>query len=1640
MKKTGNILRTVAISTAIALAFLVVISGTVSAEYVADLTVLWSSGLSDNVNAVFVADLDNNGQKEVIAGTRDNKVFLLDSNGNTKWSKTVGSAVTQVYAADTDGDGIKEVIAGTDYNDLGKVYAFDTNGNLQWTFQTGAKHYWPDNKLNVRVIIAGDVDNDAKEEVVVGSTHYYWFPSRICVLGENGILEGEYWNPGYMYSIEISDLENDGSNEIIAGFVNNDYGYEGAVAVFDGNNVGGEAPAYANGFDYNAGTQRWYWHSGVDHSSINSIYAFDVGADGDKEIVCGAQDNRVYLLNSNGGVVWTYATAGTVSSVYAADIDADGKGEIIAGSSDKNMYCLEHTKSLKWKYQTGGSARIPFAGDLDNDGASEIVAVSDKVYVLNSAGKLKYSYSGSGKVYVADLGTDGTKEIVLGSGASVYALSATVSDALSPEANLDIILKLASYYDESSDYVSNNWDKAVEIYNPSLTDKERQDIQNELAKKFPKLDFTAEEIAEEIINFQYYISNIIIEGKTVTFTKADKGTLVNDNGVERSLDIQIPFDKIELKASLGKCVMTVTSGDTQFSMMLEPFCDLGGCGIEMIYDLDVSDVGIGASLTAAIFAGPGLSLIGGITPGMYVELSIDTPDHTITILLNDPFSLKNANASAGVYVGYDLSGYTPAFIGGGGGVDVGTFVSLTPTDINPADVTDVAVDVAETLSDGLSDLGGPKEGDPVEVAVGTGLDVIEKVSSSLPPSAKVGVELGAEGKLGLGLGAKVGRGGAKASVDGMGAVSSSTTMPLNIFGAVISTNKKELTTFYSSSIKAFPIIVEVYDVSQHPDILRLFDACKKLPDLAGYLWTAFNSAKEIDISEDNAESVKVGLDFGAGIGGEIVAPVYWVVSGEAGGKGQYSAGAEINLKTLIAAITLDTTTLWDRGYFGGMITEGAEVSGGAGAVGGPGVDVKVGVSKEIIKISVQGNGGGGGVGSLALRVDSLEEQSDVDLSVISDHGIDTNGDGFYDYLAVDVSLNVSTPDNYSVGGMLFRNLTCVGFALNTTYLDAGRHNITLKFDGIHLRNQRINGSYDFGSVLGREGKNDSLFISFSLYNTTYYNYTDFQKSYLNITDLSYSGIDTDGNGLYDYLNIDIDLNSTKDGKANITGILMGENLVLENETSSNIAAGTSTLNLLFDGKGVRSGGSGTYILTITVYNEKGAILDSLSRNVVLSYLNFELPNAALFDFYADKAVDADDDGLYDYLAVDVGVNVSVPGNYTVDAYLRGNGTSFYLYNSTFLESDDTVTLVVDGLIVRNSLKNQNYSLINVRLYQNNTLLAVRKNPYNTSAYNYSSFKLPKATLTDNYSDQGVDMDGDGLYDYLGIDVELKVTKPEVYKISGFLKCNQSYISAEKQISLEAGNHTVTLLFDGEAIYGKGYSGRYHLERVGIIQNGVYIDYMNRIYNTSIYNYTDFEKVNKPPIANFTYSPEKPVINQTIIFNASLSNDPDGNITLYEWDFGDGSNATGVIVNHSYLNAGNYTVTLKVTDNGGAENTITKEVKVSSIISLPLTSGWNLISVPLNLTSWKLGNESLVGDPLNVTPKNSLTSIYRYNATSGLFEKCDHFDDWGWWPATGSESFTELEPGRGYWVMAKNDCNLTFTGTAPSDLNVTVKKG
>jgi len=74
-------------------------------------------------------------------------------------------------------------------------------------------------------------------------------------------------------------------------------------------------------------------------------------------------------------------------------------------------------------------------------------------------------------------------------------------------------------------------------------------------------------------------------------------------------------------------------------------------------------------------------------------------------------------------------------------------------------------------------------------------------------------------------------------------------------------------------------------------------------------------------------------------------------------------------------------------------------------------------------------------------------------------------------------------------------------------------------------------------------------------------------------------------------------------------------------------------------------------------------------------------------------------------------------------------------------------------------------------------------------------------------------------------------------------------------------------------------------------------------------------LNINPIADASAGePYYGVINTEITFNGSRSHDPDGNITSWYWDFGDGTNDTGMTVTHSYSQKGVYNVTLTVTDN------------------------------------------------------------------------------------------------------------------------------
>jgi len=65
----------------------------------------------------------------------------------------------------------------------------------------------------------------------------------------------------------------------------------------------------------------------------------------------------------------------------------------------------------------------------------------------------------------------------------------------------------------------------------------------------------------------------------------------------------------------------------------------------------------------------------------------------------------------------------------------------------------------------------------------------------------------------------------------------------------------------------------------------------------------------------------------------------------------------------------------------------------------------------------------------------------------------------------------------------------------------------------------------------------------------------------------------------------------------------------------------------------------------------------------------------------------------------------------------------------------------------------------------------------------------------------------------------------------------------------------------------------------------------------------------------------------INFSSAGSYDPDGTIVSYLWSFGDGTSVNQANPSYTYNNAGNYTATLTVTDNGGATRSSSVTINV-----------------------------------------------------------------------------------------------------------------
>ena len=171
--------------------------------------------------------------------------------------------------------------------------------------------------------------------------------------------------------------------------------------------------------------------------------------------------------------------------------------------------------------------------------------------------------------------------------------------------------------------------------------------------------------------------------------------------------------------------------------------------------------------------------------------------------------------------------------------------------------------------------------------------------------------------------------------------------------------------------------------------------------------------------------------------------------------------------------------------------------------------------------------------------------------------------------------------------------------------------------------------------------------------------------------------------------------------------------------------------------------------------------------------------------------------------------------------------------------------------------------------------------------------------------------------------------------------------------------------------------------------------------------------NRPPTSN-PGGPYSGSTNVPLAMTAEGSSDPDAGQTLiYDWNFGDGNTGSGITPTHTYTRAGNYIVSLTVTDNGSPVLNATATTSASIVDFVPVTVVLATGTAPVLK---KKGN-MLFGIESYTRPLTDIDPNSLYLTTT--------------YPNAGTVTQVSLTPRKGY-IIGDINANLFY------DLDVSIK--
>lgn len=391
------------------------------------------SAFGNNITYPDVADLDGDGEQEIVVGRSDGTLFALDSSGHAlpgfpvhlgPSSGPLVDCIDQEPAlADMDGDGDLEIVVGVDLGTKSRLWVLDHDGSPH--------PLWPQNGVSLGGALffspaAVDLDGDGHLDIIMGG-YSEAAGARLFVLDRTGQSL-----PGFPKSFSGFPLATAAAADILGGPL--------PELIF----LGGDFQVHVLG---STGQELPGWP--IPFNGFRSVPAIgDLDGDGVKEIilgednVLGAASGRVYVFEPDGSVRagWPQATENPSTSFpngspSLADLDGDGTLEILAAASDPltpktgSLYVWHESgaRMSGWPepvYRPASTGTNVTVGDVDADGVLEIATLShfdvQELALFRPDGTMKPGFpcplddanNSMSTPVIADLNGDGDFEIV----------------------------------------------------------------------------------------------------------------------------------------------------------------------------------------------------------------------------------------------------------------------------------------------------------------------------------------------------------------------------------------------------------------------------------------------------------------------------------------------------------------------------------------------------------------------------------------------------------------------------------------------------------------------------------------------------------------------------------------------------------------------------------------------------------------------------------------------------------------------------------------------------------------------------------------------------------------------------------------------------------------------------------------------------------------------------------------------------------------------------------------------------------------------------------------------------------------------------------------------------------------------------